>query len=159
MEVKKLPVYLFSYRKSYYLTHPWAFVKELWVGARNLYHRARYGYAYVDAWNMGSSWCEMGANMMLHLAEHSCAYPGVGEFDTPEKWKAHLEDMARRLRECADINWDELNEYQDAFLENPKDEDLREKYYARIHEIENEREHLIKETFEIIGKNLDLYWD
>ena len=159
MEVKKLPVYLFSYRKSYYLTHPWAFVKELWVGARNLYHRARYGYAYVDAWNMGSSWCEMGANMMLHLAEHSCAYPGVGEFDTPEKWKAHLEDMARRLRECADINWDELNEYQDAFLENPKDENLREKYYARIHEIENEREHLIKETFEIIGKNLDLYWD
>ena len=108
---------------------------------------------------MSSAWCEMGANMMLHLAEHSCAYPGVGEFDTPEKWKAHLEDMARRLRQCADISWDELNEYQDRFLENPDDKELREKYFARMHEIEDERAHLIRETFEILGKNFDMYWD
>ena len=159
MEVKKLPVYLFSYRKSYYLTHPWKFFNELWVGAKNLWHRARYGYAYVDAWNMSSAWCEMGANMMLHLAEHSCAYPGVGEFDTPEKWKAHLKDMAQRLRQCADISWDELNEYQDKWLENPDDKELKEKYFARMHEIEDERAHLIRETFKILGKNFDMYWD
>lgn len=159
MEVKKLPVYMFSYRKSYYLTHPWKLVRDVWSGMRNLWHRARYGYAYVDAWNMGSAWCEMGANMMLHLAQHCWAYPGVGEFDTPEKWKAHLEEMARKLRQCADIDWDDQNEFQEQFLENPNDKELQEKYFSRMHWLMEKRDNLIKDTFETIGKNFDMYWD
>lgn len=159
MKIEKIPIYLFSYRKSYYLTRPWKFFRELWIGAKNLWHRARYGYAYVDAWNMSSAWCLMGANMMLHLAQHGSAYPGGGEFDTPEKWKAHLEDMAQRLRECANIDWDEKNEYKESFLKDWKNEELRKKYYTRMSELQEEHDELVKETFKILGHNFNLYWD
>ena len=162
MKPEKIPIYLFSFRKSYYLKHPWKFFNELWVGAKNLWHRALYGYAYVDAWNMSSAWCLMGANMLLHIAEHGSAYPGRDEFNTPEKWHDHLIDMATRLRKCAEIDWDEANEYRDEYLAYCRDlkhEDAREKYLSRMKELERERENLIKETFEILGRNFDLYWD
>lgn len=151
---------MFSYRKSYYLTHPFRFVRDVWVGVKNYWHRSRYGYAYVDAWNMSEAWCKIGANMMLHLAQHGNAYPGYGKFDTPEKWKAHLEDMARRLRMCADEAWDEENEYYRGYIDSGlKDKELGAKYYARARELQAVREAFVRETFEEIGRNLDLYWD
>lgn len=159
MEIKKIPVYLFSYRKSYYWAHPFKFVKELWTGAKNLWHRARYGYAYVDAWNMNSAWCEMGANMLLHLSKYGSAYPGTGEFDTPEKWHDHLEEMAQRLRECAQIDTFENNEYWELYKSDFKNGEMELKWRQRQYELENTREQLIKETFEIFGKNFDMYWD
>lgn len=150
---------MFSYRKSYYLTHPWKWVSDVYWGIRNLWHRARYGYAYVDAWNMNTAWCHMGANMLIHLANKGGAYPGNEEFDTPEKWKAHLQDMAMRLEKCANINWDDENEYWDEYAEDFNNEELRQKWRERDMELKDARDSLIKETFEILGKNFDLYWD
>ena len=159
MKPEKIPVYLFSYRKSYYLTHPWKIFSELVTGIKNLWHRARYGYAYVDAWNMNTAWCYMGANMLLHIAEHGSAYPGLGAFDTPEKWRNHLVEMAQRLRDCADIDWDERNEFWDQCLKNPHDKEIEKKWVERQAELDAERKALIAETFEILGKNFDMYWD
>ena len=149
LKVEPIPLYLFSYRKSYYLAHPWKFFKELWIGAKNAYHRMRYGYAYVDAWNMSQSWCEMGANMLLHIAKHGSGYPGSEPFDTPEKWHDHLCDLAAKLK---------------ILCKNPKnltaDElDLRAKYYAREKEIWRDLQRETEETFTMIGKNLYSYWD
>ena len=171
LKVEPIPLYLFSYRKSYYLAHPWKFFKELWIGAKNAYHRMRYGYAYVDAWNMAESWCEMGANMLLHIAKHGSGYPGSEPFDTPEKWHDHLCDLAAKLRKFAnfEIATQDENGYWPAFEEkilckNPKnlttDElDLRAKYYAREKEIWRDLQRETEETFTMIGKNLYSYWD
>lgn len=159
MKVEKLSVYMFSYAKSYYLTHPWKWVKDVWLGVKNLWHRARYGYAYVDAWNMENAWCEMGANMMLHIAEHGWGYPGYGEFDTPEKWHKHLEEMARRLRDCANMDWFDKNEYWELYEKDLGNEELKQKWLQRQNELELERKKMVRETFEIIGENLDMYWD
>ncbi len=159
LKVEKIPVYMFSYRKSYYLTHPWKLVKDIWYGIKNLWHRARYGYAYVDAWNMSEAWCRMGANMMLHLAQYGQAYPGGGEFDTPEKWHDHLLDMAQRLRDCADIDWWDKNEVWDEYEKDFENTELKYKWLKRQEELTNERDNLIKETFKIIGENFEMYWD
>lgn len=159
MEIKPVDLCLFGYSKRYYLTHPWALVKDLWIGAKNIWHRGKYGYAYIDAWNMSTAWCEMGANMLLHLAEHGCAYPGQGEFNTPEKWKAHLEDMARRLRKCADVDWDDENEYYVEYFNDLKNDELRRKYWQRAKELQAVRTAFIRETFEEFGRNFDCYWD
>lgn len=159
MEIKPLSLCLFSYNRRYYLTHPWKLITDLWIGAKNLWHRARYGYAYIDAWNMSSAWCEMGANMLAHLAEYGCAYPGNGEFDTPEKWHAHLEDMARRLRKCADIDWDNENEYYVDYFNDLGNDKLRQKYWQRSRELQAVRMAFIRETFEEFARNFDCYWD
>lgn len=159
MKIKPVDLCLFGYSKRHYLTHPWHLVKDLWLGARDIWHRGRYGYAYVDAWNMSTAWCEMGANMLLHLAEHGCAYPGSGEFNTPEKWKAHLEDMARRLRKCADVDWDDENEYYVEYFNDLKNDELRRKYWQRAKELQAVRTAFIRETFEEFGRNFDCYWD
>lgn len=160
MKIRPISICLFGYSKRYYLTHPWKFISDLWIGAKNLWHRARYGYAYIDAWNMNTSWCEMGANMLLHLAQHGCGYPGQGEFDTPEKWKAHLEDMAARLRKCADIDWNGENAYYQDYVDGDlRDTELGLKYYKRAKELQVTREQFVKETFEILGRNFDMYWD
>lgn len=159
MKIKPISICLFSYNKRYYLTHPWALVRDLWIGTKNLWHRARYGYAYIDAQNMSSAWCEMGANMLLHLAQYGSTFPGNEEFDTPEKWHAHLEDMASRLRKCADIDWNEENEYYEKYLENPQDEEVREKLWAQTRIIADRREQFIKDTFEMLSRNFDCYWD
>jgi len=37
------------------------------------------------------------SEMLTYLADHTHAYPGCGEFDTPEKWDAHLRDLAVRF--------------------------------------------------------------
>lgn len=171
LKVEPISLCLFSYRKSYYLTHPWKFFKELWVGAKNAYHRMRYGYAYVDAWNMCDAWCLMGANMCIHLAQHGSAYPGTEPFETPEKWRDHLYNLAAKLRKFAnyEVAAQDENEYWPEFEEKilykgsrnltAEEEELRAKYYAREKEIWDDLQRETEETFAFIGKHLYKYWD
>lgn len=171
LKTEKMSVFTFSYRKSYYLIHPWVWFKDAYWGIRNLWHRARYGYAFVDAWNMSDATCEMMANMLIHLVEKSCAYPGREPFETPEKWKKHLEEMATRMRRIANReNYiQEQNgywpEFEKRILYFPKktltenEKDLRAKYYAREKELWREIQDYIQETFTMFGKYFEMYWD
>ncbi len=69
---------------------PWRRVK--W----NL-QRMRRGWADCDVWSLDSYIAQLLSGAVLKLADGH-AYPGDGtEWDTPEKWDAHLKDLSARL--------------------------------------------------------------
>lgn len=59
--------------------------------------RSRRGWADYDAWSMDSYLSGVMSKMLAHLADNTHAYPGQPPFDTPEKWDAHLRDLAKRM--------------------------------------------------------------
>ena len=65
----ELSVWTFPYRKGYYLTHPWKWFNDLYWNIRNFWHRGRYGFAYVDAWNWFDWWPKAGAAALEHIAK------------------------------------------------------------------------------------------
>ena len=61
------------------------------------------------------------ADTIDELAEYGIGYPGTGEFDTPEKWKAYLKKIVLKLR----YSLSELpNEYEESWLAIVHDNDL-----------------------------------
>lgn len=100
MSTKPISLCVFSYRKSYYLTHPLCLVKELWIGAKNAWHRMRYGWAWGDVWNMDTYLGQLVPSMLRELATGSCGTP----YDvTGEEYKAYLMALAH-LFEVANID-------------------------------------------------------
>ena len=69
------------------------------------WQRARRGWCDCDCWSIDHHITQVLAGMLAHLAEHNQAYPGQGQWDTPEKWEAHLRDLSTRMR--AWENWDD----------------------------------------------------
>ena len=91
MKTKPISLCVFSYRKSYYLTHPLCFIKELWIGAKNAYHRMRYGWAWGDVWNMDTYLGQLVPSMLRELATGSCGTP----YDaTGEEYQEYLMALA-----------------------------------------------------------------
>jgi len=95
MNTKPISLCVFSYRKSYYLTHPLCFVKELWIGAKNAWHRMRYGWAWVDLWNMDMYLCELVPSMLRELADRACGYPESEECPNMETYREYLREFAK----------------------------------------------------------------
>ena len=130
MSTKPISLCVFSYKKSYYLTHPFLFVKELWIGAKNAYHRMRYGFAWVDLWNMDTYFAQLVPSMLKELASRSCGTPyGIEE----EEYKAYLMALAH-LFEIANIDkYDSEYEGAQTSLLNAHDEKFSsvERLYAR----------------------------
>jgi hypothetical protein len=69
---------------------------------------------------------------VAYLAENTAGYPGYGDWDTPEKWQAYLEDLSARLGA-----W---TKDDDAFL----DDDAFEATSKAVEEF---------------GRNLSHFWD
>ena len=184
MKKNPLSVWTFSYRKSYYLTHPHKFLKDLYWNVRNFWHRGRYGYAYVDVWNLGEWAPKVIAEALRYLAAHHCAYPGKVPYETPEKWKEHLEYLANQFQRCADFQdvciTDERNEYKEEYEEmmnrvyeestkdgmvyagfklTDEDKKLRDKYFARCKELAEVEARYAREVFAKFGENLNIFWD
>lgn len=185
MKKNPLSVWTFPYRKSYYLTHPWKLFKDIYWNIRNFWHRGRYGYAYVDVWNMCDWAPRVIAEALRYLRDHSHGYPGVSPWETPEKWHDHLDYLANQFQRCADfqdfVATDERNEYKDDFEamserthreykdENgftvwtsertPADEELAKKYFERAAELAKVDRMYAREVFEFFGENLGRYWD
>ena len=130
MSSKPISLCMFSYRKSYYLIHPFLFMKELWIGARNAYHRMRYGFAWIDLYNMDTYLGQLIPSMLKELAARSCGVPYDIE---EEEYKAYLMALAR-LFEIANIDkFDEEYEGARTSLLNAHDEKFSsvERLYAR----------------------------
>ena len=89
---------VFSYSKKWYLTHPWLIVKDLWRGAKNFYHRGRYGYAWVDLWNTNTYLTELTTNMIEQLAERANGWPQCDEWPEFEDWIEELRALSRVMR-------------------------------------------------------------
>ena len=172
-----LSVWTFSYSTRYYLTHPWKFVKEIYWNIRNFIHRGRYGFAYVDVWNFCEWYPRVAANALCYLAEHGSGYPGYEPWETTEKWKQYLYELACKLEHCAnaqDICFHEgANEFEDAFHsmmeiareknidinEIPEYTSIKEKYFAREHELSEIDGKFIENTYKELGANLSRLWD
>ena len=98
-----IPLSLFFYSTRHYLTHPWLFFKELWIGAKNAYHRARYGWCWVDLWNMDTYLDALIPNMLDELANRSCGWPSSPEWPRFEDWTAELHTLATLWRLCGQV--------------------------------------------------------
>jgi len=171
----------FPYRKSYYLTHPWKFFKELYWNARNGWRRMTRGYCGMDKWNFDNWFLEIVPNMLDDLADNACGYPGNDEFPTPESWSTFLHNLANDLRLCTEEAADKMNEYYEDYLHSfesdrlteededgnlrvnlrhtPEGEEIAKKYFARCKEIEAEQEAIREEAFARLGRVLPLIWD
>lgn len=72
--------------------------KNIWImltrHIKYLWQRAFRGYADCDLWSIDYYLATIIAPMLAWLAKNSCGYPGNGEMDAPEKWKAKLEEIA-----------------------------------------------------------------
>lgn len=185
MKKNKLSVWTWPYRKRYYLTHPWKWWHDTYWNFRNWWHRGKYGFAYVDVWEWSTWWPEVGAEALRYMAEHGCGYPGCEPWETPEKWKAHLMDLADKLDWCSESQDicapDEENEYKEemdkiqkkchrekidengmyhTWLElTDEDKEIRDKYFAREKEIWESYDEKRAEILESIGRNLPRYWN
>lgn len=180
MKKNKLSVWIFPYRKRYYLTHPWKIASDFRDAIQNFFHRARYGYAYSDVWEWYNWWTSVGAEALRYLAKHGHGYPGYPPWETPEKWYEHLNELANNLEWCATAgefcNHEEQNEYHKDWEEmqnrtrrteddvtwhdlDVKDKILNKKYWAREQELVQQEEDRRAEIFAELGRNLPRYWD
>ena len=178
-----LNTFNWSYRKRYYLTHPWKWFSELFNNIRNAYRRARYGWCYSDCWNLDSWFCSVFPPMLRHMADKGSAYPGQEPFETPEKWHDWLHKMADTIERLQYDDWLEDNneyskdyektfedeEYKEKHPEGPfltttfdtalSKEEVREAYYERCKEIAKTREQFLEDFGRSLFKYFDSLWD
>lgn len=183
--MNKLSVWSFPYRKTYYLTHPHRWLHDLYWNWRNFWHRAKYGYAYVDVWNFCDWYPRVGAEALRYLAKHHSGYPAVKPGETSEEWSKYLNMLANRLERCAnsfDICFGaERNEYDamlDEIMESKKvikeqdgmtihtheplteeEEEIRKKYFERAQEIAAADQSYIETTYRWLAEDLGHMWD
>ena len=181
----KLSVWTYPYRKSYYLTHPWKWWHDTYWNFRNFWHRGKYGFAYVDVWGWSEWWPRVGAAALKYMAEKGSGYPGHEPWETPEKWKDYLNKLSDLLNWSADsqdiLYTEDLNEYSKEMDEihkrasrrkenedgtvttwldmSVKDKIIRDKYFAREKELQEEFDKNRAEIFKEIGNNLPRFWD
>ena len=111
---KYIPVCAFPYAKSYYLARPWKWLADAWDALKALFHRALYGFAPIDAWDMDSYMCTLVPSMLRTLADRSWSYPGNEEFPTLELYEEWLLALATII-ECAQTTWpDEADDLEKA---------------------------------------------
>lgn len=170
-----LNVMNWSFNKKYYLKHPWKWFSELFSNLREAYRRVKYGWAYQDCWNLDFWMLEVLPPMLRHMADEGCAYPGTAPFETPEQWHDWLHSMADVLESLQEDNWFNQNEYEKDFhqlshwhndtnsnitLTNGQDyETLSKLYFIRSHELVDERQKLIENTFLELAKYFTMLWD
>ena len=144
--------------------------------------RATKGYCYTDIWNFNTWFCGVVPPMLRYLADNGCAYSGISEFDTPEKWHNWLHSMADTIHSFNDEElwlktkneyykeWNTLWEHHQnkhpnitMTCEYDTSEEhfdlVRQLYYARAEEISKERQELINNTFKSLSMNFDALWD
>lgn len=95
MKAKPMELYAFSFRKSYYVRHPLAFVREIKVLAQNAWHRMRYGFAWIDLWNMDTYLGKLVPSMLRELADRACGYPDSEGCPDMETYRAYLREFAK----------------------------------------------------------------
>ena len=87
--IKRIPYYAFSCKKSYYLTHPLKFLREIRTLIGNVKHRLLYSWDWPSLWNMDSFLGQLIPSMLKELATGSCGtpYDVTGEeYNEPHCW-------------------------------------------------------------------------
>ena len=172
-----LSVFTYSYRKRFYLTHPWKFIKETWQNFRAAWMRATKGYCYRDVWNFCDWLPRVIAPMIRHLGEYGCGYPANEEFKTFEQWRNWLKSVADVLEATLEDEWDGQNEYEELWekascalypysnitttndITKEDAETIRKMYWDRELELSEERIKLQKDALNEIIIRLPQIWD
>ena len=172
-----LKIWTPRYRFPLFLLHPIYAIKTRWHDLKNFLHRGTYGYSYSDAWNWYTWWSTVGAEALRYMANHGCGYPGAEPWDTPDKWRAYLLNLADRLQWSAEslesFPYDEekRNQYYSQMQEireqkyrnnlplTEEEEEIKELYWKRVDEIFYEDTMKREEIFSEIGRNLGRLWD
>ena len=174
-------VFNWAWKPTYYLTHPWKWISELIGNIRAAYRRVRYGWCYMDVWNLGYWLLEILPPMLRHMAEHGCGYPGDEEFPTYESWQTWLHKMADDIESVQENNVEKQNEYEKdfhnsfnmrpleqseynkfvtiTFNESPDHKEISKKYFNRMMELEKEREEKMIKIFSELAKKIPTLWD
>ena len=170
-EIKKYSVWRMSYNKKYLLTHPWVWFKCAWRCCRDAWRRSVYGWTYGDAWDWYDWFLHVVPDMLRHIAINGSAYPGAEPFDTPEKWRDWLLEMADLL-ESGDEEWQNgHNMYYEEYKKNPgsllkvgktpytREDFVRKWYMARAAKLSEEGDKNVERAMTEIGKNFFNVWD
>lgn len=162
-----LNVFNWALRPSYYLIHPWKWIKELFDNIRAAWMRATKGYCYTDVWNWDDWFCSITSSMLRQMADHGCAYPGGEPFDTPEKWHKWLYEMAHKIERLGYDDWmEDNNEYSKEYIDSfeneeylEKHKEIRQKYYEQCKELHKTRQQVLEEFGKNFFKYFDCLWD
>lgn len=166
--------------KRYYLTHPWIFIRDSYRAIRDMFHRAKYGWCYSDAWDFDNWFMNVAPQMLRHMAEHGCSYPGREPFTTREKWVDFLNEVADLIESGTEEWRDQHNEYYEEYMEHLMDQwepaikdpdtgfyvhkarertELDEKYFARVKELMGESDNKIRIAFSLLSEHFFDLWD
>lgn len=169
---KRQSVFTFAYTKRYYLRHPLRFLRELSDNLREALHRARYGWAPRDCWNLGYWLLDVLPQMLIYLVDNGTSYPGNERFPTLESWRNHLLSIANLLENARDEVRDGKNEFYPAYEEEtnknrkrewitdekgnriyqPIDNTITKKYIKRDAELTKEQEVMIEEALKLLAE-------
>ena len=175
--INPLSLWKMPCKKTYYLTHPFKWINDIYWNIRNFIHRGRYGFAYSDVWQWFWWWPTVGAEALRYMAENGHGYPTVAPWGTPEKWHRYLRYKASELDWCADTcdiapdHHHYQNEFYQAMEEIRKrtnsnralmtaqDEEIVKKYWNREEELSKADSEQCAKIFAEIGQNLGRFWD
>ena len=166
----EMSLFRLGYGPLYYVKKPWKFFKEIYWNVRNFIHRGRFGFAYADVWCMDEYLLELIPLMLRYLGEHSCGYPGTPPYETPEKYKLFLFQLAEKFEHCQeDGEW--RNEYYEAYekaieaqiKENreatEEEKEIQNKYFERSRSASKENDQAIIEAYKELAENHQILWD
>lgn len=147
----------FPYTKRHYLTHPHIFIRHCWDNLKAAWQRSTKGYANRDVWGM-DEWILAVLPPMLRQRADCDAYP-YGY--TIEQWEEKLRSIADVFESVQEENWESRNEYAAAYneilmrnftmrngklIQDNNHDEIRDLYYLREEELQNERLKLIMDT-------------
>lgn len=176
--MNNMNVFSYGYRKGYYLKHPIKFVCETIENFRAAHQRAVNGFAFRDCWELGPQLLQVLPQMLRHLEKYHCGTP----MDmTDEEWTQWLHKMADDIELLQEENWEKQNEYSDEFYRvseetrrTERDEngglrvtwsdepdycELKEKYFARSKELNEQWYVKAEEVFCRLSKMIPSLWD
>ena len=133
------------YHLRHYLTKPWEFFEDTWLNLKAAWQRATRGWADRDTWNLDSYLLDILPEMINHLRENTHGFPI--DFPTYESWQDYLQNEIviplQNAREEQTIQKNEYNEeyfnLSSSFLNTRPDDEVRKKWLAREHEIDDWR--------------------
>lgn len=155
----RIKLFGLSYRSSYYWTHPHLFFKDVWRNLKNMRMRVRRGWCWQDLWNMNDWLLEILPDMLRALADRSVGYPGSPPFDTDEKWRDWLTDLARRFEYCQEDKVFARNKYDKEYHKTSSTPEVRELYFKENERLFAERQRILKQAFNELSENIDQLWD
>lgn len=146
--------------KSYYITHPFIWFRDIYKSLKNFYLRGRYGFAPTDAWNFDTWYPLVGAAAIKYMALNGCSFSI--DYENRAAWFSFLMDLSKDLRECV-YDEDKENEYAADFYNGVENDNLnpeiRDKYFSRLKEINDKAKSNARKIYSKIGENLFNLWD